>query len=88
MMPGAARAQGASLRAGTALAPTARLAVRAVSLLSKAASAFIPRSGFVKHHRWCIDSAAFFASADVTSQPFSRALIPIQRISEQKQKLE
>ncbi len=34
-MPGAARAQGASLRAGTALAPAARLAVRAASLLSE-----------------------------------------------------
>ncbi len=35
VMPGAARAQGASLRAGTALAPAARLAVRAASLLSE-----------------------------------------------------
>jgi hypothetical protein len=46
--------------------------------MSKAALAFIPRRSFVKHDRWCIDSAGFFASADVAAQPFSRADSAIQ----------
>jgi hypothetical protein len=42
-MPGAARAQGANLRAGTALAPTARLAVRTVSLQSEYLQKMYPK---------------------------------------------
>jgi hypothetical protein len=55
--------------------------------MSEAASAFIPRRGFVKHERRSLDSVTLFASADVAAQTVSRALIPIQRISEQKQSL-
>jgi hypothetical protein len=59
--------------------------------MSEAAPAFIPRRGFVKRNQLSVDSAAFFASADATSQPFSRALITTelstQRIYEQKQLL-
>jgi hypothetical protein len=55
--------------------------------MSKAASAFSSRPGFVNRNRLRIDSAALFASADVASQAFLCTLIPIQRISEQKQSL-
>jgi hypothetical protein len=43
---------------------------------SEAASAFIPRRSFVNRNRLSLDSVAVFASADLPSQPLSRALIP------------
>jgi hypothetical protein len=49
--------------------------------MSEAASAFIPRRGFVNRNRLSVDSAGFFVSADVTAQPFARADSAIQNES-------
>jgi hypothetical protein len=46
--------------------------------MSKAAPAFSGRRSFVNRNRLGLDSAALFASADLTAQPFSRADSAIQ----------
>jgi hypothetical protein len=50
--------------------------------MSKAAQVFSGRGSFVNRNRLGLDSVVLFASTNVASRAFPRALIPVKRIAE------